>query len=106
MNLPDSLPRLAAVQADRASRPNPKGERRTRTVARRKRQRRKVVKAVRPELVARAKGRCERCRTWLGEFGGHAHHRRPRSLGGKFILSNLAYLCPSCHEQVQRKVRQ
>ena len=101
MNLPESLPRLAAVQADRASRPNPKGERHTRVQGRRKRQRRKIVKSVRATLVTRANGRCQRCRRYLGE-DGHAHHRRPRSLGGTWTVKNLAYLCASCHREAHR----
>lgn len=101
MRLPDDLPTLADVQADRASRPNPKRERHKRTVARRKRQRRKIVKGVRANLIARANGRCDRCLRYLGDEG-HAHHHKFRSLGGKFILSNLAYLCTACHRKAHR----
>ncbi len=56
----------------------------------------KVVKHVRPQLVARAQGICERCPQWCGDYG-HAHHRIPRSRGGTWTLENLEYLCPGCH---------
>lgn len=64
--------------------------------ARKQRAERKIVQAVRAQLVDRAERRCERCRVWCGETG-HAHHRKPRSLGGEWTLDNLQLLCATCH---------
>lgn len=79
----------------------PKPEARKRVKARRKRQAAKVVKAVRSQLVYDALEHCERCGVYLGQFG-HAHHRKPRSLGGKWTIENLAYYCARCHAVAHR----
>lgn len=79
----------------------PKPEARKRVKARRKRQAVKVVKSVRAVLVDEVCGRCERCGMFLGDFG-HAHHRKPRSLGGKWTIENLAYYCARCHAVAHR----
>jgi len=54
----------------------------------------------REELCTQAHGRCQRCTypTTLSE--GHAHHKERRGLGGgkrNDSLSNLEWLCQSCH---------
>lgn len=66
------------------------------------RKRREYVEAV-AEVRARADGKCERCRKWLGYFGGDIHHIRPRSLGGVHDVENLRLLCRSCHNGVEEK---
>lgn len=74
----------------------PKPEARKRVKARRKRQAAKVVKSVRARLVERANSCCERCGMFSGD-AGHAHHRIPRSRGGKWTMETMEYLCPGCH---------
>ena len=80
-----------------------KPEPRARTKRRQKRQARKVVQSVRARVVERAGMRCERCRSWCGVMGGHAHHRKPRSLGGQWTMRNIIYLCPFCHAEAHTK---
>ena len=49
----------------------------------------------------RAKGRCERCETFVGYARIDAHHRVPRSRGGDDDPdTNGAGLCRKCHDQV------
>jgi 5-methylcytosine-specific restriction endonuclease McrA len=79
----------------------PKPEPRKRVKARRKLQAAKVVKSVRAAVVERAGGKCERCGLW--PTWGHAHHRKPRSLGGKWTVENIILLCPSCHAKAHRR---
>ena len=95
------LPTMAAVAASRVGRPNPKPESRKRIKGRKKRGLRRIVKAVRPMVIERADGCCARCGHWVGE-DGHTHHRVPRSLGGRWELSNLELLCADCHERAHR----
>lgn len=49
----------------------------------------------RKALLKRAGNRCEDCGTGEGPF--HAHHVRPRALGGSHALENLKLLCEDCH---------
>lgn len=52
---------------------------------------------------------CERCGCAVGPQRGvdhHIHHRRPRAMGGTDrpdtnLPSNLALLCPPCHDDVE-----
>ena len=64
--------------------------------AKRKRAVQKVAKSVRAEVVTLAQSCCERCGIYCGDCG-HAHHRLPRSRGGKWTVENIEYLCPGCH---------
>ena len=59
---------------------------------------------VRAEVIARARGRCERCGTWADQ--GQVHHRKPRQMGGTSRpeindASNLVLLCQLCHDDVE-----
>jgi 5-methylcytosine-specific restriction endonuclease McrA len=56
----------------------------------------KVRKSVRGQVVARAEGCCERCGAYVGD-AGHAHHRIPRSRGGRWTVRNIQLVCPGCH---------
>ena len=55
--------------------------------------------AYRPLVVARAVGSFEYCRLLELATGMtfHIEHVRPRSQGGKTVLSNLALSCPGCN---------
>lgn len=60
-----------------------------------------VSTSVRRALYDRADGRCEICTRTLTD-AWHAHHRRPRAIGGSRLpdtntLVNLLALCPTCH---------
>lgn len=61
-----------------------------------------AVKAFREAVLARAKGKCERC----GEARPlHAHHRKSRAQGGGHEPSNGAALCAGingCHMRAHR----
>jgi 5-methylcytosine-specific restriction endonuclease McrA len=87
------LPTLAEMQAQR--RAQPKHALLTRKAVKAKKQRaaRKVVKAVRAEVVTRARGLCERC----GKPGQEAHHKIHRSRGGAWTPENITLLCRACH---------
>lgn len=74
----------------------PKPESRKRIKGRKDREHAKVRKSVRADVVIRAKGCCERCGQFCGD-AGHAHHRIPRSRGGKWTVENIQYVCPGCH---------
>lgn len=63
--------------------------------AKRRREKAKTAKTVRPQVVARAESCCERCGIYCGDFG-HAHHRIPRSRGGQWTVENIEYVCPGC----------
>lgn len=79
----------------------PKPEPRKRIKAQKKRAARKVVYSVRVQVVQRANGHCERCgRACLSS--GEAHHRIPRSRGGKWTLENIQFLCRTCHQTAHR----
>jgi len=80
----------------------PKPEPRKRVKARRKRQAAQVVKSVRAQCVERSGGSCEECGCEC-LFDGHAHHKIPRSLGGKWTTENIVYLCPLCHAKAHRR---
>lgn len=45
----------------------------------------------------RAGGACDRCRTATPWEWGEAAHRLPRSGGGRWVGSNIAWLCRACH---------
>jgi len=45
----------------------------------------------------RAGGACDRCRTATSLAWGEAAHRLPKSGGGRWIGSNIAWLCAPCH---------
>lgn len=57
------------------------------------------IEAFRPIVVARAGGACEYCRLRQDASGVtfHVEHVRPKSLGGRTELSNLALSCPGCN---------
>lgn len=74
----------------------PKPEPVKRTKGRNDRLETKVVKYVRAQVVERAGQSCERCGQWCADVG-HAHHRTPRSRGGRWTLENIEYICPGCH---------
>jgi len=69
--------------------------------AKRRRQGMAWAKKVRAAVVRRAGGCCERCGVWCGD-DGHAHHRIPRSRGGKWTELNIEYLCAQCHDTAHR----
>jgi 5-methylcytosine-specific restriction endonuclease McrA len=52
-----------------------------------------------PDLLARAHGICEICRTGPCE---HRHHKLRRGQGGKNDLANLLFLCHGCHDRVHK----
>ena len=79
----------------------PKPEPRKRVKARRDRQSAKVVKKVRETCVELASESCQRCGRFVSAFG-HAHHRLARSLGGKWTVENIEFLCPRCHNIAHR----
>ena len=60
-----------------------------------------LAKVVRAAVVKRAEGCCERCGLYVGD-DGHAHHRIPRSRGGKWTIENIQYLCVVCHQTAHR----
>lgn len=78
-----------------------KPEPRKRIKARKKRASRKVVQSVRATVVKDTDECCERCGRWVGA-DGHAHHRIPRSRGGKWTVDNIEYLCGICHMTAHR----
>jgi hypothetical protein len=57
------------------------------------------AEAFRELVVARAGGACEYCRLVQAAAGVtfHMEHIRPRSQGGKTLMSNLALSCPGCN---------
>ena len=61
---------------------------------------RQAWQLARVAVYHRALGRCERCGANLTMTGLEAHHRKLRSRGGGDELSNLAALCPQCHDWV------
>ncbi len=69
--------------------------------AKRRRAAMKVARTVRATVVDETCGRCERCGLYLGDYG-HAHHKIPRSRGGKWTVENIEYLCPPCHDLAHR----
>lgn len=82
----------------------PKGRTRKQIKGRQRRAERKVVQSVRAQVIERAKGCCERCGYAVFE-NGHAHHRTPRSRGGKWTVANIQYLCCFCHALAHRTGR-
>lgn len=54
---------------------------------------------LRPILLRRCGGRCERCGHVTGNFF-EAHHRQFRSRGGRDEIVNLVALCKRCHDWV------
>uniref|UniRef100_UPI003F494464 HNH endonuclease n=1 Tax=Pseudonocardia sp. CA-138482 TaxID=3240023 RepID=UPI003F494464 len=59
--------------------------------------------AARPILAVRSGGLCEMC---TGARPTEAHHRKNRSQGGTWALSNLLHLCHACHAWVTEHPRQ
>lgn len=58
----------------------------------------------RRQLQARSQMRCERCAADLRWAAAHVHHRQPRKMGGtsrRERLSNLLYICASCHDVIE-----
>jgi 5-methylcytosine-specific restriction endonuclease McrA len=80
----------------------PKGKTRKQLKAKKQRAAVTVRKGIRAQIVARAEGRCERCKWWIDDWG-HAHHRIPRSRGGRWTLGNIEYLCAKCHRLAHLK---
>jgi hypothetical protein len=54
--------------------------------------------SLRQQLAEKANFRCKKCRTYITLDKGHAHHNVPLKFGGLNELSNLSWLCRSCHE--------
>lgn len=52
---------------------------------------------VREAVLLRSQGRCEKCLLPLWEL--EVHHRKLRSQGGTWDLSNVLAVCPRCHNQ-------
>src|ERR1700690_2576550 len=50
----------------------------------------------RDRVQARDKNRCQKCGTWCSE-SGEAHHIIHRGNGGSDDISNLQWICSSCH---------
>lgn len=59
-----------------------------------------AMRVVRPLLMERAGGLCEKCGTYFQNGLGHAHHRLRRRGPDLDVLSNLIALCPPCHAEV------
>jgi 5-methylcytosine-specific restriction endonuclease McrA len=62
-----------------------------------------ITQAVRREVRERAESCCEACGLWVGETGGHVHHRQKRRFGDH-SAANLVLLCAGpmsnqCHER-------
>ena len=79
----------------------PKGPTRKQLRAKQARALAKQVTAVREAVVYNAKQCCSGCGVYVGHYG-HAHHVRPRSLGGKWTAENMKYLCATCHARAHR----
>lgn len=54
--------------------------------------------SLRHQLANKANFRCKKCRVYVAIDKGHAHHNVPLRFGGLNELSNLSWLCRSCHE--------
>jgi len=64
-----------------------------------KKKRPPVPKEVIEQVVARAKGRCERCGTALNNLRYRLHHKDMDPYNNE--LSNLLVLCPNCHSMIE-----
>lgn len=58
------------------------------------------LQAFRVEMLARAKGRCERCREKMHPYDLDIHHWLPRSQGGKDETDNVWVVCRRCHRLI------
>lgn len=54
---------------------------------------------VRAAIIARAKGRCERCDAALKPGEGEVDHILPAALGGEASIANGRLLCRVCHRE-------
>ena len=61
--------------------------------------RKTVPRSILKEIVARAKGKCEKCGCNLSGITYHIHHKR----GLSNSPSNLAVLCPTCHLVIRKE---
>lgn len=59
-----------------------------------------LPEAVRRAVRRRSRQCCERCGVWCAPSSGEIHHRRNKSQGIDNRLSNLVYLCQTCHEWI------
>ena len=65
-------------------------------VGHRGKQRLEALATFRDAVLKASGGFCERCRQFHGDRL-HAHHRRPRSLGGTDHVANGVAMCAPCH---------
>lgn len=63
-----------------------------------------IPAAVRRAVRERDQFRCVAGGCWIGEVGGHVHHRKLRSQGGDNSLANLILLCEEHHRAVHLAV--
>lgn len=65
-----------------------------------------IPSAIRQVIIERAQGCCEYCYSpaaWSPEIF-EIEHILPLSMGGKTILSNLAYACPACNRYKRNRL--
>jgi len=67
-------------------------------VGKKRKRRARVPPGVIKQVVARAKGRCEKCGTKLPGLHYHIHHKDMDPSNNE--LSNLLVLCPNCHSRI------
>lgn len=61
--------------------------------------RREFPRKIRAAAIARAAGRCEKCRAALKKGEAEVDHILPDVLGGEPILANAMVLCTACHAE-------
>ncbi len=61
--------------------------------------RREFPRKIRQAALARANGKCEKCKAALKPHEGEVDHILPDVLGGEPVLANAQVLCRVCHAE-------